>query len=439
VAEYGEALSERELEVLRLVATGASNREIAYRLHISSNTVKVHLRNIFAKIGAESRTAATMIAVQEGWVEVPATPSAALPPTVQEEVPVPVPPAPLPWSRRITLLVAALLAVVTTALAWPRGVGRGAGREGLLPARGGSEVSGGISVGGETLWEERAQMPTRRAGLALAAWERRLYAIGGQGPEGVTAVVEVYDPQNDTWTRAADKPTPVAYVSAAVVDGGIMVPGGCTSDGGATAVVEVYDPQSDHWSDVTPLPVPLCAYSLVVYDGRVYLFGGSDGEETLGVTLVYDPASGRWAERAPLPRARTVAAAAALGERIYVVGGYRDGRALSDCDVYDPAADHWGQCAPLTVGRSGLGLVALGGQLYAIGGGEYLGFNERYDPPTDHWTAVHSPLTGVWQSPGVAMLDLIIYAVGGWTNDYVGLNLAFEPLPLRTFLPVTEQ
>jgi len=62
-------LSEREIEILKLVATGLSNKEIAYQLKISPNTVKVHLKNIFGKIGVVSRTEAAMFAVRQGWVE----------------------------------------------------------------------------------------------------------------------------------------------------------------------------------------------------------------------------------------------------------------------------------------------------------------------------------------------------------------------------------
>ncbi|MDY6845652.1 MAG: LuxR C-terminal-related transcriptional regulator [Chloroflexota bacterium] len=64
-------LSEREIEILQLVATGLTNREIAQSLTISPNTVKVHLRNIFDKIDVSSRTEATMYGIEHGIVDVP--------------------------------------------------------------------------------------------------------------------------------------------------------------------------------------------------------------------------------------------------------------------------------------------------------------------------------------------------------------------------------
>lgn len=61
-------LSERELDVLRLLAEGLSNREIAQRLIISPYTVKFHVSNILGKLGASTRTEAVAIAHQHGLV-----------------------------------------------------------------------------------------------------------------------------------------------------------------------------------------------------------------------------------------------------------------------------------------------------------------------------------------------------------------------------------
>jgi DNA-binding NarL/FixJ family response regulator len=63
-----ENLTPRELAVLELVAEGHSNKEIAAALNLSLSTVKLHLQNIFSKLGAQDRTQATAAAFQRGIV-----------------------------------------------------------------------------------------------------------------------------------------------------------------------------------------------------------------------------------------------------------------------------------------------------------------------------------------------------------------------------------
>ena len=66
--ESPEDLTERETEVLRLLAQGQSNKQIAHRLHISEKTVKTHVSNILSKLGVQSRTQATLYAIRIGLV-----------------------------------------------------------------------------------------------------------------------------------------------------------------------------------------------------------------------------------------------------------------------------------------------------------------------------------------------------------------------------------
>ena len=61
-------LSEREMEILTLAASGMSNQDIAVRLYLSHRTVQAHLANIFRKMGVGSRTEAVLEVMKKGWL-----------------------------------------------------------------------------------------------------------------------------------------------------------------------------------------------------------------------------------------------------------------------------------------------------------------------------------------------------------------------------------
>ena len=65
-----ESLSDRETSILRLVSDGKANKEIARHLSISEETVKAHLKNIFAKLGVTDRTEAVITAAKRGIIEI---------------------------------------------------------------------------------------------------------------------------------------------------------------------------------------------------------------------------------------------------------------------------------------------------------------------------------------------------------------------------------
>jgi DNA-binding NarL/FixJ family response regulator len=70
IAEHvtDDALSDREVEVLRKVASGTSNKEIASQLRISEATVKEHMKSILSKLDANDRTHAVTIAMRRGFL-----------------------------------------------------------------------------------------------------------------------------------------------------------------------------------------------------------------------------------------------------------------------------------------------------------------------------------------------------------------------------------
>lgn len=455
--ELGESLSEREVDVLERLAEGAANKEIATTLHISANTVKVHLRNIYTKLGATSRTEAVRIAMEQGLLTLPnvenesATTVADPPdsdPLPASETPTAVSHAVAPGPlRRATrwrtagLFLFALLALIVVGLVGWQGL---SGR--FTIALNPTEAPFVDATLGNN-WLASRPMPTATSGMAAAAVGLRIYQIGGENAVGVTNAVTYYDTVSRQWQFGAAKPTAVTDATAAVLFGEIYVPGGRLADGTPTAVVEAYSPTNDAWRAVAALPQAV-AGGLTLSDGSfLYVIGGQGANDYLDTVYRYDSGEDEWERLPPMSTARAFAAGAAVQGQLYVVGGQNDNEALRQCTAFDPAAQTWQTCALLPAPRSGAGAITLVNKLFVFGG---VAENETaagetavgvlYDPEQDGWEAIDWPLpaeTAVgWRKLGVTLVETRIYLFGGQRDGAVlGENYIYNPLAFRTYLP----
>lgn len=423
-------LSERELEILKLVATGASNKEIAHDLYISANTVKVHLRRIFNKIGAASRTEAAMYAVQAGLV-----PTSAV---IAEEIedsdgsdgesklddafgPASPPAGSAFRTLRIWFWIPLVVVFVGALVLGIRAL--------LLPS---APEPGGLLVPTDLpRWQVRAGLPQPRQGIAAAAYENRIYAIGGETTAEVVSAVQRYELNANTWQELASKPTPVTDIRAAVIGGKIYIPGGRGVDGKPTNVLEVYDPRENLWRQAQPLPRALSAGAVAAFEGKLYLFGGWDGKAYSREVYQYDPGLDVWESRTPMPTARAFAGAATSGDRIFVIGGEDDSGALAVNEIYLPVLDGsgdspWLYGAALPEGRSGSGVVSFSDFIYVIGG---RGLDERslpslqYFSQQESWQSFDAPFSVAWSNFGIAAAGSQLYVLGGRAGDQVLSNL----------------
>jgi len=370
-------LSEREREILRLIATGASNKEIAQQLVISANTVKVHVRNIFAKIGVASRTEAAMAAVRAGLA--PAGPAAIPLEPVSEEAPPPTqaqdetlsssesgqPAAERRWPARWLAVGGVLVGIILVGMVILAILQRTGSPEPSLAATPTTEPDA-------ERWILLPDMPTRRSYLAAVAYDDKVYALAGDSIQGPTGVVEIFDPQQAIWSAGAEKPIAVSQVSGVVIGGKVYIPGGMLASGVVTDTLEIYSPARDAWERGQPLPAPRSGYALAAFEGRLYLFGGWDGAQYRADVYVYSPETGSWSVRAPMPTARGQASASAAGRRIYVMGGRDAQGGLAVNEYYLPDQEglggEWVQAATLPAGRYGMGLAGLADFIYLAGG-----------------------------------------------------------------------
>lgn len=409
----GEELSERELEILRLVATGVSNKEIAQVLSISPNTVKVHMRNIFAKIAVASRTEATLYALKTGLISSPAAPvdvratelDEALTPALPENT-LPAAPAAekrLRWWRLAALIVLAAL-TITSALRLSAGlplIGQAP-----TPTPTPTPIQFNIQR-----WKERASMPQALRSPAVVIFERSAYVIGGSNADGASSAVFQYDLAQDAWTARSAKPTAVDLAGAVLIGETVYIPGGRGANGQATAQLEIYLPRADEWQTRASLPQALYAYGLAAYEGKIYLFGGWDGKNYLDSVFIYDPQSDTWASGPSMPYPAAYLAAATASGKIFIMGGLNDDGILDNNTAFYPqrvlnAEPAWEVRSPLLEPRQAFGAAYLADAIYLVGG---LGETERepaaviYDTLENRWmsmeprtSAPHSPANGAF-------------------------------------------
>ena len=397
-------LTEREQEILRLVATGVSNKEIAKELYISTNTVKVHMRNIFTKIGVNSRTEAAMYAVNTGIV-----PSAQ--PLKGERGSISdIEPSSEEGTKRsnialILFLILAGLALVLVFL-W----------RSTQPASEGAYVDVPTSQ-----WETLASMPTARSGLAVAVYENKIYAIAGDTGGVVTNVVERYDPEMDEWTSLASKPTAVSDVGAAMIGGKIYVPGGQLASGKTTDILEIYDPRIDSWSQGAPLPEATSAYGIATFEGKLYIFGGWNRTEFTKTVFVYDPVLEVWTEKTAMSTARAYSGAAFSRGKIYVIGGFDGSNPLNIIEEYSPDIDNgsndpWRLMPGLPYVRYAMGVTSVADIIFIVGG---IGLEDEvvtsivYKPQELDWHDMESPYDEDWVYGRLITLGTRLFALGG--------------------------
>jgi DNA-binding CsgD family transcriptional regulator/N-acetylneuraminic acid mutarotase len=468
MAEFGESLSNREIDVLRCMADGSSNKEIAAALFISENTVKVHLRNVYTKLGVSSRTEAAKVAIQQGAIEshIKAEPeveevvveetavvgqtAVVEEPVIEETTPEPQPQAtaiPNPqkshWRLYATIgALAGMMAILVIFVLQQQSTSQPDAT--VLPP---TAIPFNNTPIGDTAWSRSRPLPQGKAHMAMAAVGLNIYLIGGETGEGdnvvVDGTVQRFNSATRVWETVAAKPTAVSDATAATLFGEVYVAGGKLDDGEITAVVEAYSPANDAWRPVASLPEPLSG-GLTLSDGSyLYHIGGWNGNDYVNTVYLYDAAADSWRPLPSMAVPRAFAMGTQMAGQLVVVGGFNGEEALATCELFNIVDEQWTACADMLLPRMDGGGTAVLNKLYIIGGEtEEAGspaFAEQYDPNTDTWQIVNIPAetNGIGlRGNGVTHVETTIYSIGGsHQSGLITDTLVYTPIVYQTFIP----
>ncbi|HEA29089.1 MAG TPA: hypothetical protein ENH91_03695 [Leeuwenhoekiella sp.] len=166
-------------------------------------------------------------------------------------------------------------------------------------------------------WKELAPSGLEKLESQSAKVGDKLYTFAGfLSGFIITGETEIYDVNNDIWSKGAPMPTPVTHVGKAVVNDNVWIIGGFTGNdpGVATDKVQIYNTTSDTWRAGPSLPAPRGSGAATYNNGKIHYFGGLLPDRVTDVDEHYilDPenlAAG-WVPAAPLPLGRNHLSAA---------------------------------------------------------------------------------------------------------------------------------
>lgn len=452
MTDEGIQISDRERQILEVVATGASNHEIAQELNISVHTVKVHLRNIYSKIGVQSRAAATRYAVEHGLVHIP-----------RQSRPDSVPVTEFPDGDEMSELDAddndnesdndAPAIGDGDVAEQTQHNGTGAGQQEPLIVEPATPLSAPVCATKPETQEDIAQpetatdssqialassqTPPPPASLTLATPETVVSATTRTSEN--TEKPDTLVPTDQSGSNTHHSPrvipgfahSPLLLIGLAVISvvltialvytllhqtqSTVAIPTAALQDATNT-IAQTAAPE--RWSERTSMPKSRANFAATAYDydGKMYIIGGSVAGTAMAAVERYDPANDVWVTLEEKPTAVSHIQAVTLGGLIYVPGGEgEDGTVLDIFEVYDPRSQQWKSMPPLPAPRSHYALASFEGQLYLFGGWDgtmYCADVFIYNPMEEQWHT-GQPLPRPRRNAGAAIAEDRIYVIGG--------------------------
>ena len=451
MADYGEPLSQRELDVLRELACGASNKEIGNNLAISANTVKVHLRNLFTKLGVSSRTEAVVIALQwgildggtislpiEGFkneneleLEQKSESENVAPIQVESELAEEIAVEPLVEeatnaTEKMQMADSADFPHTATPFLLPPP---------LVPH---APASAPVITPQEPLsapTPKRTRWKLLSLGLIVAVVALIIFLTVER--RNFTQVVEPTVAATFVPERWAESGWSTALPSNRIHTGSAVVAIGPTLyqlsgeiNGQLSAESFIYHPSKNFWQTITSKPTAVTDAEAAVLVGQIFMPGGRirDGAPT-SVLEVYSPTNNLWRSAAALPVPIAGATTLAHGEQLYLFGGWDGTHYLNTAYLYDPSGDNWRPLPPMEHPRAYATGGVLNQLIYVVGGydGESdLPFCEQFDPQLELWQACPPLLVPRGGAKAVPLLNKL-YLIGGGIRQPTPYGELYDP------------